>query len=324
MAAPLSSADELIQAVTDDGVRLALHRYKRRGESRRHPVICCHGLAANHLAFDVDPELSLARHLAERGFEVFLLELRGHGASQRPRWGWAFDDYVERDVPAAVRAVCERTASTGVHWIGHSMGGLLAFAYLSRGGSDDFRSAVTVGSSLDYSDGGTGFRRLSPLRPVLRRVPAVPVDVLARLSGRFVGRVTTPYERFNVWPSNTEPRHWRRICRRGFHPVSSPVMDQLASALEPGGLRGRDEERYTEGLGRVRTPVLALAGSRDAQCPPRAVERTMAKLSAKSRLAVFGPDHGHADHYGHFDLLVGRRARDEVFPLVESWLAEHD
>lgn len=319
----IGSGDEILQAITDDGVRLALHRYRPRGEARRHPVLCCHGLAANRLAFDVDPELSLARHLSDRGFDVYLLELRGHGVSQRPRWGWSFDDYAARDLPAAIDAVRERSGREHVHWIGHSMGGLLSYAHLARGGGGDFRSAVTVGSSLDYSD-GTGFRRLTPLRPLLRRVPAVPVQVVARLSGRFVGRVRTPYERFNVWSTNCEPRHWRRLCRDGFHPVSSPVMDQLASALEPGGLTTREgRERYADGLPAAATPVLALAGSRDAQCPPRAVERTASSLSA-SRVAVFGRDHGHADEYGHFDLLVGRYARREVFPLVEDWLARHD
>ena len=320
----ISSGDEVVQAVTDDGLRLALHRYRPRGARRRHAVICCHGLAANRLAFDVDPDVSLARHLASRGFEVFLMELRGHGVSQRPVWGWTFDDYVARDLPAAIDAVRDHGACERVHWIGHSMGGLLGYAHLSRGGSDDLCSAVTVGSSLDYSD-GTGFRRLVPLRPLLRRIPAVPVHLVARLSGGLVGHITTPYERFNVWSTNCEPRHWRLICRQGFHPVSSRVMDQLATALEPGGLRTAEgRERYGEGLAEATTPVLALAGSRDAQCPPGAVERTAASLRSTSRVAVFGRDHGHADEYGHFDLLVGRHARREVFPLVEEWLVEHD
>ena len=319
----ISSGDEILQAVTDDGVRLALHRYRHRGSRRNHPVLCCHGLAANRLAFDVDPEISLARHLASRGFDVFVVELRGHGISQRPRWGWSFDDYAARDLPAAIATVREQSGSDHVHWIGHSMGGLLGLAHLARG-ANDLRSAVTVGSSLDYS-AGTGFSRLAPLRPLLRRVPAVPVQLVARLSGRFVGRVSTPYERFNVWSTNCEPRHWRRICRHGFHPVSSPVMDQLASALEPGGLRtASGRERYLDGLAATDTPVLAVAGSRDAQCPPAAVARTAASLSADSRVAIFGRDHGHADEYGHFDLLVGRHARHEVFPLVEDWLVHHD
>jgi pimeloyl-ACP methyl ester carboxylesterase len=29
-------------------------------------------------------------------------------------------------------------------------------------------------------------------------------------------------------------------------------------------------------------------------------------------------------HYGHFDLLMGRRAHAEVFPHIDRWLDEHD
>lgn len=321
--ADFAKADTILTALTRDRVRLALHHYRGRRE-RQIPVLCCHGLASNRLAFDVDDEVSLARHLARRGYDVFLLELRGHGASQRPpRWGWDFDHYIERDVPTAIDAVREHTGAERVHFIGHSMGGLLAYAHLARGGSRDFQSAITVGSSLDYSEGGSGFGRLMPFRRLINALPRVPVHTVARASGRFVGRITTPYERFNVWPSNTDQRLWKRICDHGFHPVSTPVMGQLASALQPGGLRPRSGGApYLQNLGRTTTPVLALGGDRDAQCPPTAVSRTAARASGTVRL--FGREHGHADHYGHFDLLMGLRARREVFPHIDDWLDRHD
>jgi len=316
-----AKADTILTALTRDRVGLALHHYP--GGGRRHPVLCCHGLASNRLAFDVDATVSLARHLAARGYDVFLLELRGHGASQRPpRWGWDFDHYVERDLPAAVDAVRAHTGAPKVHWVGHSMGGLLAYAHLARGGSRDFKSAVTLGSSLDYSAGGSGFRRLLPFRRLIQRLPQVPVHTLARASGRFVGRVTTPYERFNVWPGNTDARIWKRICDHGFHPVSTPVMGQLASAMVPGGLTSRSDAPYLDGLALSTAPVLALGGDRDAQCPAVAVTRTAAQARAAVRL--FGPEHGEAEHYGHFDLLIGKRARTEVFPHIDAWLERHD
>jgi pimeloyl-ACP methyl ester carboxylesterase len=304
--------------VTRDGWRIALHRYPGQGHGRRLPVICCHGLASNHIAFDVSPNVSLARHLARRGYDVMLVNLRGHGASERRRLRWAFDDYVLHDVPAILDAVGP------AHWIGHSMGGIVALAYLARGG-DALRSVVTVGSALDYSGSSSGFHRLVPLRSVLRFLPAVPVRSIARASARLVGKVRSPYERFNVWSSNCDPRLFRRICERGFHPVSPPVMEQLATALMPGGLRSLEGEPYLPRLASVRrTQVLALAGSRDAQCPPSAVERTVAALGDAATIRVFGVEHGHRDHYGHFDLLMGRRARGEVYPHIDAWLDRAD
>jgi hypothetical protein len=37
----------------------------------------------------------------------------------------------------------------------------------------------------------------------------------------------------------------------------------------------------------------------------------------------FGREGGHSADYGHTDLLVGRNAQAEVFPVVSSWLAGH-
>ena len=71
--------------------------------------------------------------------------------------------------------------------------------------------------------------------------------------------------------------------------------------------------------------MLAIAGDRDEQCPPDAAERTLAALGSPRReLRVFGPDHGHADHYGHFNLVVGRRAPAEVFPCIDTWMDAAD
>ncbi len=319
-------ADAVVYAQANDGVRLALHRYHARGTPRSHAVVLCHGLAANHFAFDIAHEVSLARHLAQRGYEVFAVELRGHGQSDRPKpLLWAFDDYLLRDLPALLRVASGAVHGRPVHYVGHSMGGLLIYAHLALGKSSDLRSAVTVGSSLDYSVGASGFHRLAPLSRLLQHIPAVPVHLVARASSRIASRIS-PFERFNVWSSNVHPEHWRRVCQHGFHPVAPPVMMQLASALGPGGLASQDGSRaYFSNLHEARAPVLALAGDMDRQCSPEAAEHTLSALGSPiRRLAMFGPAYGHADHYGHFDLLIGRRAKSEVFPVIDAWLDGHD
>lgn len=331
----ISPVSHVAHALTDDGWRIAIHRYAPSATAphRRHPVILCHGLGANHLGFDVHPSVSLARHLAERGYLTLSIDLRGHGHSERPsrtgerRYGWSFDDYLLHDVPTAIAYAMRATGADSVHWIGHSMGGILGYAHLARGGSADLRSMIAVGSSLDYSGSSSGFHALVPLGSLLLdRIPLVPISLLSQLVAPLAGRVATPFERFNVWPSNTDPAMWRRIATRGFHAVSPPVMSQLATAMAPGGLRSHDGSvAYIEGLPSATTPVLSIAGDRDPQCPPEAARRTLEAVgSARRELLVFGPDHGHMDHYGHFDLLMGRRAKKEVWTHIDEWVDESD
>ena len=115
-----SAVDEVHWLTTDDGWRLALTRY--RGDTPRgQPLLLCHGLGANHFIFDVAPRVSLARYLKKRGWDVWLLDLRGVGTSEQPtpfnqrQWSWNVEDYLEHDIPAAIEYVCQRTHSPALH-----------------------------------------------------------------------------------------------------------------------------------------------------------------------------------------------------------------
>ena len=70
------------------------------------------------------------------GFDVWIVSLRGDEGttppSRRARRSISFDDYARYDMAAAVDAVRERTGSETVSWVGHSLGGMLLYAWLSQ------------------------------------------------------------------------------------------------------------------------------------------------------------------------------------------------
>jgi pimeloyl-ACP methyl ester carboxylesterase len=118
--------------LTADGVALVGYHYDNPGAQ---PVVIFHGLGSN--IFSVDLPLgrhSLAVFLANRGYDVWVLNLRGQGSgdirsSNPDDWDWSVDDYALRDVPAVVDYV---RAATGQKpfLMGHSMGGMILYAYL--------------------------------------------------------------------------------------------------------------------------------------------------------------------------------------------------
>jgi hypothetical protein len=47
-------------------------------------------------------------------------------------------------------------------------------------------------------------------------------------------------------------------------------------------------------------------------------------LQGLKQHVTFGPAHGHKAHYGHFDVIVGRSAQQEVWPHLQGFLQQHD
>ena len=330
-----SNEDETHWIKTSDGWRIALHHYQPRAKQHSVPVILCHGMGANRLTFDMNAKQSLAVYLRDQGFDVWSLELRGHGLSDRPgfmrhqQFGWGVDDYLEKDMPAAITAVCEKTHSTQVHWVGHSMGAILGWSRLALNSTPDLlnpniKSAVLIAGAIDYSETSSDYHFLKRARPISQFLPALPVSWLTCLISPFAGRLENRIEAFKYELSNLDGLLARKLQALGFHPISMPVMNQLATAMESGGLLiQKGSFKVKEHLGQITTPVLAIAADRDRQCAPYAIESSLKLLSGtENEFRCFGTGSGQETHYGHFDVLFGKRVESEVFPVIANWLKQ--
>jgi pimeloyl-ACP methyl ester carboxylesterase len=313
---------EAFSVETSDGCRLALTRFSGRGG--KPAVLLCHGFGSNRHCFDFAPDASLARHLAEAGRDAWCLELRGYGKSDGNPAA-SFEDFIEKDLPAAIGFVAERSSGRPPHFVGHSMGGIVLLAYLSSGGSG-LLSGIAIGSSLDYSASDSGFKAITPLRPLSKVLRKLPLRALSMLWRPLAGRFPNKIDEFALWTPNADAARYRDFMRYGIEDPSIAVAVQLISLFEPGGLRSADgSKRYFEGLAGVRLPVMIAAGDKDRQCPPDAAASTLAALgSTDKKLVSFGKAHGQPEHYGHMDLVVGRRASREVYPVLSGWLDRHD
>jgi pimeloyl-ACP methyl ester carboxylesterase len=100
-------------------------------------AVLLHGLATDSMA---SWYFTLAYPLVELGFRVVLLDLRGHGRSERPPIGYALDDFVD-DLDALLAGY------PGPYLLlGNSFGGTVAFGYAARH-PDRVRGIVAVESS---------------------------------------------------------------------------------------------------------------------------------------------------------------------------------
>lgn len=311
-----------LQAHTADGVALAITRLHEPSRPRKGAVIMQHGLASNGGCFIV-PKQSFAEHLASLGYDAYVTELRGAGKSGRSKTE-GFDAYVELDLPALIAQVQATSGFQRLSWIGHSMGGILALAYGIENPDAPFENVITVCSSLDYRVGTNVYQRLNKIRPLARLLPFVPYDFIARMNALVAGAgPVLGAEGMNFHRGNVERDVLRHMLRTGFEYIPIRLLEDLAATFDKDGFsRKQGSIRYHEHAARYPFRTLLIAGSGDVQCPPECVAATYALLTgATDKVAVtLGTTHGHEDDYGHFDPFVGRRAREEAWPVMVQFL----
>ena len=225
---------ERLTATTRHGQALALWRVRPVGTSRG-AVLLLHGLSANRFAFHW-PGRSIADYLSAAGFDCYVGELRGAGESVSNSPTWNFHDYLEQDVPAFLERIRDATGRPRVHFVGHSMGGILAMCHGIVTGGGELASATALGSALDFSLGTSGFGPLLHIRPLLERMNAVPWGRAMAVLSPLLARVGDPLAGFNFHPENAEPALVRAVYSNTFTTIPAALLGSLSSGLEPGGL----------------------------------------------------------------------------------------
>ncbi|MBI4515173.1 MAG: alpha/beta fold hydrolase [Deltaproteobacteria bacterium] len=323
-------------AYTRDHWRLALYRYVPRRGSHRTPVLLCHGMSSNRWDMDGPGRISLARHLVRRGYDVWNVELRGAGRSTRPTWwngkryNWTFEDYVQHDAPAALQVVLRETGARQVHWVGHSMGGMIAYALLMSPVHDKIASAVTLGSPTMTKVGHPLLDFGVPYRWLLRLLPPrVPVGILARLGFPFAPWIYRGWEhtiRELGWcEGNASLPLLRALMLTAVDDLPASLLREFARWYENKAMHDRYAMfDFTEHLERITAPVLIIAGSKDGLTPVRDLEAVYRRLSSRDKaFRIIGKAQGFAHDYSHADLILGLHAPEDVYPVVVQWLDAH-
>ncbi|WJX25643.1 hypothetical protein P8452_14665 [Trifolium repens] len=251
------------------------------------------------------------------------------------KYEWDFDHYLEEDIPAAmeyIKGQCQPSDGKLLA-IGHSMGGILLYAKLSRhcfdGKDSEFASVVTLASSLDYTPSRTSLKWLLPLVEPIQalNVPAIPVGPLVASAyplARYPPYVLSWLNSQISAQNMMDQKLYEKLVLNNFGTVPSKLLLQLKTVLQKGGLRDRSGSFfYKDHLRESKVPVLAIAGDKDLICPPEAVYET-AKLIPKDLVTykVFGKSGG--PHYAHYDLVGGRSAADQLYPCIIEFLIHHD
>ncbi|CAM8879657.1 unnamed protein product [Rhodiola kirilowii] len=251
------------------------------------------------------------------------------------KYDWDFDHYLEEDVPAAMEYVRAQSMPNDgkLLAIGHSMGGILLYAMLSRYGADgrdpNLAGVVTLASSLDYTTSKSTLRLLLPLADPAQalNVPVIPLGAMLAAAYPLSSRPPYVLSWLNDLISSQgmmHPELMEKFVLNNFCTIPAKLLLQLTTAFREGGLCNREGTFfYKDHLHKTNVPILALAGDQDLICPPEAVYET-AKLIPNHLITykVFGEPDG--PHYAHYDLVGGKWAREQLCPCIIEFLSKYD
>jgi lysosomal acid lipase/cholesteryl ester hydrolase len=328
-------------ALTRDGWRLGIrHIAPAVPDPRKLPVVLCHGLGLNGTFWTITDD-HLPSQLAARGYDVFIVDLRGSGESRNlgrldeiNSWlretpflelgagRWTVDEMAFYDVPAVLDYVRGATGRDRVNWVGHSLGGMLMFAFLERS-PEAYRVAnfVGMGSTITLTE--------TPQRDMLRANRGLRVLGSLVSTGR-LGRPLMYFrlpgldriDQFYYTSENVDKRTTSRFYGYTLEDPGRSALRQLDPYLEFGHFVSADRTfDYSTTLNRVGTPTLMIAGEDDVMSDLPSTERTLDELASPDKtLMRFGKRDGHVGNYGHCDLVWSRYASREVFPPLIDWL----
>ncbi|XP_057792719.1 triacylglycerol lipase 2-like isoform X1 [Salvia miltiorrhiza] len=153
------------RVTTKDGYILSMQRIPtgRSGattkERPKPPVLLQHGILSDATIWlDMPCDKALGFILADNGFDVWLANVRATAYSSRHTslsfndseyWEWSWDELAAYDFPATVEHVYNQTRQK-LHYVGHSLGTLMAFAAFSRHKVFDMVRSAALLSPIAY------------------------------------------------------------------------------------------------------------------------------------------------------------------------------
>ncbi len=310
---------------TTDGKILALERITpNQVNPQIPPLIFVHSEGFNRNVWSVAAERSIVHFFSRYGFDIWLVDLRGHGDSTKPEWynegdwDWTFDDYVHKDLPAAISFVQGQTKSRQVTLIGHGMGSMAIYGYLElENFFDEVANVILFAPPAFLSEFNESVSKAVKLGRKLEK--SDPLTMLFALENT---EKLDLFKELYVDGSVVKTPVLRKLGLTAVDNVSPRVVQQTLQWVEQEDFLSADLQlSYRVKLGLVRVPTLIVAGAKDRVAPVGAVNYGFRSLTVNDRaLLVFGKDYGYIHDYSHLGLLLGDGAYDEVFPVVFEWI----
>jgi polyhydroxyalkanoate synthase len=308
-----------------------MHQKTPVHDSIKAPVILVHGWGQNRYSWSLSSR-SMEHYLVANGYETFNIELRGHGLSREAGSDHPenFRTYYKYDIPAFLEAVHEITNGRKMFYIGHSLGGTLS--YVSGPLYQEYIAGIiSIAGPIHFMKGnplmkafakaGVFFNNFIPFAKIHPK--PFYIDQAGKLARQFIDVLDSPLfvSPVQLWyPESMERDLLLERIDKGFDRTSFQVTWDLLEWTASGEFISKDNVNYEERMKDMQMPIFFVVGDKDTMVQGTDIEEACQRAgSADKTWKVFGGEEPGL-HWGHLDLIHGKRAPDIIWPAVRSWM----
>lgn len=323
----LTTADAVVGATAKDVVwtyrKTTLFRYRSRQRRHAIPVLLTFALINRPDIFDLRPGHSFVEYLLAQGYDVFLVD-----------WGYADEEDAENGldlyaldfIPRAVREVRRASGADQISIIGWCIGAALSGFYLSLTPDAPVRNWIPL--TMPYDATGSTYQTLLAtdeldmdwLEDRSAYVPGAYVDTVNKMLKPVPNYIGTPWRLLTQLQDGTADKD-------AFQPMAKWVADNpnfpirafrqwvtwvyRENRLATGRLRLRGDR---VDFRKIQQSILVVTASNDHIAPRAGTMPVFEVFTSR--------DVQHLDGVGgHIGLMAGSRAKGEIWPQIDEWLA---
>ncbi len=280
---------------------IAIHRFKNK-KSNFPPILLIHGSIENGKVFYSKSGKGLAPYLAQQGFDVYVADLRGRGASKPAvsrHSRTSQTDTITEELPAIINKVKEVSGYDSLHFGAHSWGGvLLLCTYALYHTQLDINSMIFLATK----------RRISIKS--LNRFLTIDVGwtVLGRILNSIFGYF--PAKKIKVGSDNEASRFY----------LQNNAWVYTKTWIDPEtGFDYRDKLSTIE-----LPPVYFYTGVGDKVLGhPSDVKKLAEESGIQEAVTILSKENGNLHDYDHVNILTHPDAVKDHFPKIAELYKQH-
>ncbi|GAA4822327.1 alpha/beta fold hydrolase [Algivirga pacifica] len=272
-------------------------------DSNGEAVLMIHGAIENGSIFYAKKKLKgLAPFLAQEGYDVYVVDLRGRGLStpavNKTSTNTQYDTIME-EIPACIQKIrAIRSEHTPIHTVAHSWGGVLLLAYLARHPQETFKSMNFLATKRSI--------KVKNIKKLWE------VDVFWSAVGEMLTRVKgyLPAKEWGFGADN-ESRAVYRDCRQWVYALNEWKSNQ-------------DGFDYLDALAKANNipPTLYLTGLKEYYLGHQMdVKRLMKEVNnPQDQFILLSKENGFKKDYDHINICTSKEGPQDHFPLIVEWM----